>query len=157
MYKRLLVLMVAVLLGVVTAMLMVLSNGLKQVRHIEQAIVQDVIQNGWLTTVTETAVYSGETEYRVARGFDDEGQEKWIWYNDEQRYETPTTGLLSAEEAIVLSQQRYPNARVVRWLPGLFKQRPVWVIFLREKPTHQYIYLYLQMTDGTVIRELKLH
>ena len=156
MYKRVLVLAAAVFLGVATAVLMVLYFGLHQVRQTELAIAQEVMRNGWLSSVVETAVYSGEKEYRVAKGIDSQGQEKWIWYSDNERYETLATGLLSADEAIRKAQQRYPESRIVRVLPGLFKQRPVWEVFLQEKANDHYIYLYLQMTDGTVIRELKL-
>jgi len=157
MEKKLLVGAVAALLGAVTAVLLVFTVGIQQVRHVEQAIAQEVLQNGWLTTVTETAVYVGEKEYRVARGWDEQGQEKWIWFNEDERYETSTTGLLSAEDAIRTALQQYPDARIVNLTPGLYKQRPVWVVFLQENATKHYVYLYLQMTDGAVIRQLTLH
>ena len=157
MYKRLLVLALAVLLGAATSVLMVLYVGLKQVRQTERAIIQEATRNNWLTTVTETAVYAGENEYRIAKGLDSQGREKWVWFNEDELYETFSAGLLSAEDALNEARRLYPEGRIVRLTPGLFKQRPVWVIFLQERPAQQYVYLYLQMTDGTVIRELKLH
>lgn len=154
--KRWLVLLLAVLLGAATSVLLVVSVGLQQIQQTQRSIVQEAFQKG-LTAVAETAVYAGEKEYRVVRGWDAEGREKWVWFNEEEWYEIETEGLLASEEARLVAQRLYPDGRLVRLTPGLFKQRPVWVAFLQDHSTQQYVYLYLQMTDGAVIRELRLH
>jgi len=156
MQKRLLFLAVAVFFGAATSVVLVVLIGWQQIRQMEQTIIQEAAQRG-LTNVTETAVYAGEKEYRVIRGRDEQGREKWVWFNDDEWYETETDGLLTAEDAEQIARRLYSESRLVRLTPGLFKQRPVWVVLLQELPTQQYVYLYLQMTDGVVIRELKLH
>lgn len=151
-------LILAVLLSMfVGTGLTVLLKGLYQIREKEEQIIQEVTQNQWLKTVSEVSFFAAEKAYHVARGIDAQGVEKWVWYDGEERYETPAKGLISPEKAVEKARQRYPEMQLLRITPGLFKQRPVWVALLKETGSSQgYVYLYMQMTDGAVVRELRL-
>ena len=157
MIKRILILSVVALCLFVGISLTVLYIGYHQVREKQDQIIQDVTRQQWLETVSEVAFFASEKNYHIAKGIDAQGIEKWIWYNEEEMYEIPTNGLISSENAVEKARQLYPRTRLIRITPGLFKQRPVWVVFLKEKELSQgYVYLYMQMTDGRVIRELRL-
>lgn len=156
MKKAFLILAVLLSLFVGTG-LTVLLKGLYQIREKQEQIIQEVTRNQWLKSVSEVSFFAGEKAYHVARGLDAQGIEKWIWYDGEEMYETPVEGLIPSEKAVEKVRQLYPQMRLLRITPGLFKQRPVWVALLKETGrTQGYVYLYMQMTDGAVVRELRL-
>jgi len=126
----------------------------------EQAAVLSAYEKTILAKTVKVDRFVGQKPYTVIQGEDKIGQPVIVWVAEDEIRSEMAAGGITAQQAEQATLERHANAQIVRTMPGIMENAPVWEIFYKlppgEEKQEQYFYDYYAFKDGQLIDSWRL-
>lgn len=126
----------------------------------QSAARQIALQETAMVQADKAAVFHGENVYRIVFGKDAEARRMIVWVGEDAEtvhaaYEDEG---ISSRQVIEVWRARYPKAKLLHAVPGVYHDRYVWEIFYRMKEDQgmRYYYDYYLFEDGEKLLTLTM-
>ncbi|MEK8127353.1 DUF5590 domain-containing protein [Paenibacillus filicis] len=128
---------------------------------VQRAAVATAYEKTALTKVKIVEPFTSDKSYTVITGEDKLGQPLYVWISSEGELRSELAANGVAGEAMAEKvKARQPTAEILRVIPGIQNDKPIWEVFYTYTPEgqkqEQHFYDYYQFNDGTLIDTWRL-
>ncbi|CAG7648775.1 DUF5590 domain-containing protein [Paenibacillus allorhizosphaerae] len=136
------------------------NSVMKEEWNRERAAVLSAYEKTILTKAVKVDRFVGQKPYTVIQGEDKIGQPVVVWVAEDEIRSEMAAGGITAQQAELATMERHADATIVRALPGIMNNAPVWEIFYKlppgEEKKDQYFYDYYTFKDGQLMDTWRL-
>ncbi|MBD2845121.1 DUF5590 domain-containing protein [Paenibacillus sp. IB182496] len=123
----------------------------------EREVRELAMESAGLTQVNDVTKHVWDQTAWVVRGIDTDGRDVWVWLVEGEVQTLRAEESVTAARARELAEAQYPDARVLRVLPGLLGEEKAWeVYFHMNGESRTYHYAFYRFSDGAYLTTYNL-
>jgi uncharacterized protein YpmB len=127
---------------------------------VQRDAVKAAYEKTVLTKANKVERFVGDQIYTVIQGEDKIGQPVIVWVSEQEVRSAMGSSGVTAEQANTSTVTQYPDAEIIRTMPGIMEGQPVWEVFYKRKQENgedRHFYSYYTFAEGKLIDTWRLN